>query len=418
MANIQINKKYQPADESNKRYKHFCGGRGGARSYTAAQRQLLKTYGKEYYRGLIIRQHYSDVRSSQFQLLKDLIAQHELGGHFAIRENTMEVENLTTGHKIISKGFRSSNGDAKAKLKSLTDITDVWIEEATEVGWNDFNKLDDSIRTTKGSSNEILFTYNQDDAKHWLKTKFHDVERDDTLYVHTTYMDNRANLSESLLRKYDKLRLEDPDSEYVKVNVLGKWGAGSKGLIYPKIEIVGEVPESFKWQVYGLDFGYTNDPTALIQVTYSEGSIYLKQMIYDYGLTNSDILKEMERQGIDRSALIIADSAEPKSIEDIRIGIKDGAGSYLYQGYPSIKAVKKGADSVVNGIDIVNRQQLKVVGSKDVQDECRNYKWKLDRSDEPTNVPEDKYNHAMDAVRYVCMHKFSNSGQIYGFASL
>lgn len=381
---MYFNPAYRPLFDSKARYKHLYGGRGAGRSYTIAQYFIIRIMSSGYFRGIIAREHFNDIRSSQWQQLKDIIEAEGISDQFKFRDNTMHLTHTGTGNTIFAKGFRTSTGSAKAKMKSITEATAVWIEEAEEVGKEEFTQLDASLRSTKTSNLEILLTYNPEDESHWIKPTFHDSPREDTLVIHTTYKDNLANLSDSYVALLERLEKDSPD--YAKVYVHGLWGGGVKGRIY-EFE-AGSWPENEK-SVYGLDFGFTNDPTALVEVCVHNGRVHVRQLIYETGLTNQDIAQRMATLGVKKTATIYADSSEPKSIEEI-----------YRMGY-NIHAAVKGPDSVNAGIQRVKQYGPMVIcDSPDVMREARQYQWAKDKEGNPVNKPVDAFNHAMDAARY------------------
>jgi phage terminase large subunit len=150
---------------------------------------------------------------------------------------------------------------------------------------------------------------------------------------------------------------------------------------------------------YGLDFGFSNDPTALIEMRQADSKLYCRELIYETGLTNSDIANRMTSLGVSKGALIVADSAEPKSIEEIR-----------RMGF-TIDGVKKGADSINFGINLMQQQEYKIhANSRNLIKELSSYSWKIDRNGNTLNIPIDDYNHALDALRYLTTYKFSKKG--------
>lgn len=397
---LRFNNAYDRLRTTNKRYVCMYGGRGSGKSYGAAQDVIFAMLEHDYFRCVIARANFSDIRGSQFQQLKDIITEGGMSHLFHIRENTMEIECLTNGNKVIAKGFKASSGSATAKMKSITEVNYAWIEEADEVGYDDFNKFDLSLRTTKGSKLKIVLTYNTENEDAWLKTKFHDTNYSECEFIHTTYHCNIRNLHPDYIRKMESLAEIDP--EYYRVVVLGEWGSGKKGKIFERYE-TGEFPTHFTKEAYGLDFGFTNDPTALVHIRYTEGAIYVKQLIYGYGLTNSDICDKMRGLGVTRNDVIFADSAEPKSIEEI-----------YRQGF-NIKPTVKGADSINMGIQLIKQYPLVICQSPDLMKELKNYTWASDKNGNLLNKPIDAFNHAIDATRYAVTGLLGQSqNQIYG----
>ena len=182
------------------------------------------------------------------------------------------------------------------------------------------------------------------------------------------------------------------DDELWKVYARGRTGKIT-GLVYTNWDIVEEMPprESWKMMAYGLDWGFVNDSTALVQVVLAHGDLWLDELIYDVGMTNPQIAARMKENGITSRDDVIADSAEMKSIAEL-----NGMGLHVI---PCVK----GAGSVNNGIDIVKRYKLHITRrSRGLRKEMLNYKWKVNKDGEATNEPVDAFNHSLDAVRYVC----------------
>jgi phage terminase large subunit len=178
--------------------------------------------------------------------------------------------------------------------------------------------------------------------------------------------------------------------------------AGSFDRVYQYIPIDDIPTDSAKPIALGMDFGFTNDPTTLIEVWKQDDNLYLNELIYERNLTNQDIANKLKDYNIDRYIDIIADSAEPKSIEEIR-----------RFGF-NIKPATKGPDSVLNGIDILKRHKLHVTKqSTNIIKELNGYKWVTDKDGNKLNKPIDMFNHALDAVRYVALNKLTNKATSY-----
>jgi phage terminase large subunit len=169
-----------------------------------------------------------------------------------------------------------------------------------------------------------------------------------------------------------------------------------EGLIFPDFKVTSDYPSEYKWRTFGMDFGYTNDPTTLIEIRYAHGNLYWKQHIYETGLTNPDISKRLAEIGHETNELIIADSAEPKSIEELR-----------RMGW-HVRPAVKGSDSVMNGIDSMKRYPIYIhSGSKQLIEEFGSYTWKKDKNGNALNVPIDAFNHGIDAGRYAVSMKIN-----------
>lgn len=207
--------------------------------------------------------------------------------------------------------------------------------------------------------------------------------------------DHRGN---PFLTKEEHEKIENiSDKELWKVYARGLTGKLS-GVIFPNFNIVDELPSRDSWKIhgYGLDFGFTNDPTALVHCVLAHGELWTDLEIYDTGLTNPMIAERAKERGVTKEVQIIADSAEPKSITEIH-----NAGLWIT---PTVK----GGDSITVGIDILRRYKWNVTRrSKALIEELQVYKWKTDRDGKETNKPIDDYNHAIDAVRYFALMKLN-----------
>ena len=260
----------------------------------------------------------------------------------------------------------------------------LFINEANEIDYEAWNQL---LFRTDGKVNGVILDYNPHDQFHWIYDKV--LERDDCNLYSTTFMDNPF-ISETL--KEELLRLKDTDPDYWRVYGLGLRGQ-SRSLVF-KFHICNEIPATAKLLSYGLDFGFASDPSALC-ATYLDGdNMYTKELLYEKGLTNQDLVKEFQRLGLDRRDEIYADSSEPKSIEEIhRMGW-------------NIKGKKK--YEINYGIDLVRRYKLHITkDSINGIKELENYKYIEDRNNNPTNKPLDKFNHFCDSLRYSVVHKLS-----------
>ena len=259
----------------------------------------------------------------------------------------------------------------------------LFINEANELYFEDWQQL---IMRTSG---KVILDYNPSDSFHWIYDKV--VPRDDCDFYKTTYIDNPF-IDDAVRHEIE--RLKGSDDDYWRIYGLGERGL-SRATIF-QYNTASVIPESAMLLSYGLDFGYTNDPTSLVAV-YKDGTdLYIKELIYKTGLTNQDIAEELEALGVSKRDEIFADSSEPKSIEE------------LYRLRWNVKPTQKGADSVRAGIDQLKRHTLYVVaGSPNVEKEFQNYKWKEDKNGQLLREPVDSWNHAIDATRYAAFNKLS-----------
>jgi len=265
----------------------------------------------------------------------------------------------------------------------------LYVNECNHVSWHDVHQL--MIRT----SDECFFDYNPS-SEFWAQTEL--MKDDDVDFIILTYKDNEA-LSENIIKDIEKAKEKAKDSSYWANwwNVYGLGQMGTiEGIVFESFNPVNEFPNDCKWIAYGMDFGYTHDPTTLVKCGFKNGELFLEQLIFKTGLTNSDISNELKSLNIGRSD-IIADSAEPKSIEELR-----------RMGW-NIRGAVKGKDSIINGLDLIKRYKVNIVNtSLDLIKEWRAYSYKYDKAlNKYYNEPEDINNHAIDAVRYCTTFKMT-----------
>jgi phage terminase large subunit len=384
------------------RYVHLWGGRGRGGSFTATQYALQLLTGSDYFRGYFMREVFSDVRDSLWRDLKDRIEENETVNEsdFAFNDSQMTVTHIPTGNSIISKGFKKSSGNRTAKLKSLAGATHVFIEEAEENAEADFRQLDDSLRTVKGDI-QIVMVFNPPSKNHWIIKRWYNLTEStypgyfqanqketvkDLLTIHSTYRDNLANLNTTFVHNLLNYQATDPDYFYTMVE--GLVTEGVKGRIFRNWQPIASMPNEYPKE-YGLDFGF-NDPVALVETERHNNKLFIRELIYQQGLTNKQLSDRMAELGIKKSSLIVADSAEPKSIAELK-------------GYGwNVTEAQKGQDSVITGIKQLKGLDIFVTeDSRNIWTEYENYAWRLNQYKEPLNEPIDEFNHAMDAIRYV-----------------
>ena len=308
------------------------------------------------------------------------------------------------GRNKTDRYFKSLSGSV-IEFKSFQDEYDarsgkrdrLFINEANAVKHGIYEQL--SLRTNK----QAIIDFNPS-ARFWAHDNL--FGRDDVEWVVTTYRDN-AFLNPNIR---EKIKSYEPTPENIargtaneyrwKVYGLGEVGR-LEGLVFPDFKVAGKFPEEYKWRVFGMDFGYTNDPTTLVEIRYAHGNLYWKEHLYKTGLTNPDIVKEVKRLGFENEK-IIADSAEPKSIQEIENG-----GCY-------IEGAVKGKDSINQGVDAIKRYKCYIVASsKNLIEEFSSYTWNKDRDGSPTNKPIDKYNHGIDAGRYALTDKILTNESLF-----
>ena len=279
--------------------------------------------------------------------------------------------------------FNSYDNDQDAKSGKRDYL---FVNEANGIPYNIYEQL--SLRTRK----QVYIDYNPD-TSFWVHDKVIPIPSTELIIS-----DHRHNpfLSDKIREKIEALKSKDLD--LWKVYARGITGR-IEGLIFKKWYVLNESFEDKKIIGYGIDFGFSNDPSTLIEVRMQDGELYVQELIYETGLTNQDISSRMDALNVSRGALIVADSAEPKSIEELR------------RLRWTIDGVKKGKDSVMFGINLLKGYAINVhSSSKNLIKELEQYKWKVNKNGDSLNVPIDEYNHAIDALRYLIMHKFSKKG--------
>lgn len=377
------------------RYRVCKGSRASKKSKTTA---LFFIFALMKYPGsnlLVIRKVYRTLKDSCFADLKWAINKLQVNDYWSIKESPLEIIYIPTGQKILFRGL-----DDPLKVTSITVETGnlcwAWVEEAYEINREqDFNMLDESIRgvVEEPLFKQITITFNPWNERHWLKKRFFDVEDENIMAKTTNYMCNEW-LDESDKKLFEDMKKNNP--RRYQVAGLGNWGI-VEGLVYENWE-----EKEFDWReilnkrrkakaVFGLDFGYSNDPAAFFCgiVDMEQKEIYVFDEIYEKRMQNTTIYTSIEKLGF-RKEIITADSEEPKSIEQLK-GL----------GLIRIKASRKGKDSVNAGIQFI--QDFKIYihpRCANFITEISNYSWDKDKFGEATNKPIDEFNHLMDAMRY------------------
>ena len=338
----------------------------------------------EYFRGVVARYTQKSLKSSIYRDIMDLIESWGIGSY--IRIDGDEITNKANGNMIITHSMKLVDGSQTAKGKGLAGVTHLLIDEATEItNEEEFIKLNDSFRT-KGVERKIFILFNPTTKRHWIHQRWYIDGQpnpkwsDDHEYIHTTYKDNINNIDPKKIIEWE--RMKDFDPEYYAHHVMGEWTEGIVGKIFNDWQI-GEAPEGID-ETWGLDFGFASDPVALVRVRKHNGKLYLKEYIYETNLTNEDIHQRMIKLGVPKGANIIADAAEPKSIEELK-----------RKGW-NMQPCYKGPDSIQNGIDKIKQFEVYVdPTSTNLLDEYSQYCWKAN-----SDKPIDAHNHAIDAIRY------------------
>ena len=390
------------------RYRVCKGSRASKKSKTTALNFIYRIMKYPQSNLLVVRKVFRTLKDSAYTDLRWAIRQLHVEQYWEYKESPLELVYKPTGQKILFRGL-----DEPMKLTSITvDVGHLcwaWIEEAYEITKeSDFDMLDESIRgqVTGDLFKQITLTFNPWNEGHWIKKKFFDAELSNDILAKTTnYLCNEF-LDISDLRLFERMKKENP--KRYKVAGLGEWGI-SEGLIYENWEEREfDIQEVLKIQdiesAFGLDFGYTNDPSALFAglISKERREIYVIDELYKKALTNNKLAEEIKNMGYGKER-ITADSAEPKSIDE------------LYDlGLKGISGARKGRDSINNGIQFIQGYKI-IVHPRCVNflTEISNYTWAKDKFDKPINKPIDMFNHLMDAMRYA-LEKFME-GETFSF---
>ena len=377
------------------RYRVVKGSRASKKSKTTALWIVTNMMKYPDANTLVIRKVFRTLKDSCFTELKWAINRLCVQDYWDIKESPLEMTYIPTGQKIYFRGL-----DDPLKVTSITvekgALCWMWIEEAYEImKEDDFNILDESIRgqVDDGLFKQITLTFNPWNEHHWIKKRFFDAPPDpDILTMTTNYLMNEF-LDEADRKVFETMKKNNP--RRYRVAGLGEWGI-VEGLIFENWEEKEFNLEDIKKikgikSAFGLDFGYTNDPSALFcgMVDLNNKVIYVFDEMYKEGMSNEAIYEEITKMGY-RKERIRADSAEPKSIDRLRT-----------LGLVNIRAARKGKDSVNNGIDFIQDFKI-VIHPKCVNflTEISNYTWDTDKFGKKVNKPIDDFNHLMDAMRY------------------
>lgn len=386
------------------RYRVVKGSRASKKSKTTALWYIYNLMKYSDANLLIIRKSYRTLHDSCFVELKWAIDRLQVNHLWKFRENPLEITYLPTGQKIYFRGL-----DDPLKVTSITVdkgcLCWMWIEEAYEISSeDDFNMLDESIRgaVPEGSDlfKQITVTFNPWNEHHWLKKRFFDNPDDETLALTTNYKCNEW-LDKADLKVFETMRKQNP--RRYAVAGLGDWGIVD-GLVYENWKEEAFTLEQIRQQytissAFGLDFGYTNDPSALFCgfIDVQNKKIFVWDEMYEPGLSNEKIYQNISSMGYGKEK-ITADSAEPKSIDQLK-------------GYGlRVKGAEKGKDSINAGVQFIQDFEI-IIHPRCVNflTEISNYTWDKDKFGNKLNKPIDDFNHLMDAMRYA-LEKYINKG--------
>lgn len=377
------------------RYRVCKGSRASKKSKTTALNIIKRMMQYPEANTLVVRKVYRTLKDSCFTELKWAIHRLGVDSFWEIKESPLEMTFKPTGQKIYFRGL-----DDPLKVASITVTVGVlcwgWIEEAYEItNEADFNMLDESIRGVcpPGLFKQWTLTFNPWNEHHWIKKRFFDAPPDPDILAMTTNYTCNEWLDEADRKVFETMKLNNP--RRFRVAGLGDWGIVD-GLVYENWKEQAFDPAEISKvsgvrSAFGLDFGYTNDPSALFcgLVSTSAKTIWVFDELYQQALTNRMIAEKITGMGYGKER-IRADSAEPKSIDELRNA-----------GLVHIRPARKGRDSINNGIQFIQDYHL-IIHPRCVNflTEISNYTWEVDKAGSRLNRPIDDFNHLMDAMRY------------------
>ena len=362
------------------RYEVLYGRAGSGKSVFIAQKILCKACASKR-KVLIIRKYATTLKDSVFQLFIDQLKKWKVYKFCKVNMSTYTIT-LPNESVLLFKGL-----DDPEKIKSITDITDIWCEECSELSLDEFTQLDLRLRSQAGNL-QIFVSFNPVSKQNFVYQKwFANGTPENTFVLHTTYKDNKF-----LPQVYIDALLEKQKSNptYYKIYALGEFCTLDKLVYYNWKQQEFNYQEIEGKTLIGLDFGFTNDPTALVASIQTENKIYIFKEWVDTNKTNPQIAEAIKSLGFSKS-IIVCDSAEPKSIEELR-----------RNGITRARESIKGPDSIIHGIQKLQEYEIIVHPScQEVITEFENYSWQKDkRTGEYINKPVDQFNHCMDALRY------------------
>lgn len=392
---VELNPTFREVNMSKKRYIVMKGSAGSGKSVDTATNYILRLLSDPGRNLLCVRKSDITNRDSTFAELQGAIFRM-FGAHWErywqIKQNPLMIECRVNGNQII---FRGVNDDKqREKLKSITfkrgKLTDVWIEEATEITQSDFEIIDDRLRgeLPPGQFYQIKMTFNPVSATHWIKQVFFDIEDKNVLTHSSNYLYNRF-IDEAYKARMERRKKVDPEG--YKVYGLGEWGEVG-GLILHNyvVEDFDIDHKNFDYVVNAQDFGY-NHADALLEVAFKDGELYICRELYEYEKDTSELIRMANERGFDKRLAMHCDSAEPDRIK-----------MWQKAGYSRARGVKKEPGSVQAQIDYLKQRKIHIHHScTNTYAEIKQWKWQLDqKTNTYTDDPVPFFDDAMAALRY------------------
>ncbi len=368
------------------------GGTRSGKSYSAVQFLIVKALEESNLMISIVRKSFPSLRISALRDFKEIMKGFGIWDEdkWKASENTYFFDNGSMLEFL-------SVQDSERRKGTKRDI--LFIDEANELDYEDYFQL--FIRTT----DKTILSYNPSfpPQTHWITQQVH-THPESQVYI-STYNDNPF-LEDSIVKEIE--RLKDTSPSYWTIYGTGEFGM-SEGLIFDNFQTIRDIPEEAELLGYGLDFGYTADPTSMVALFKFEGGIILDEIFYMRGLLTNQITNMIRgAYNMYGNSVVIADSAEPRTIDEVfRMGV-------------NIKPCVKGKDSIINGIDIMKQHKIFITkNSTNLLEEFYSYQWMKDKANNIINQPDQRSNdHAIDAARYVCSWMLSQKKKNYGTYTL
>lgn len=390
--NIEISKKYNPLFNRPKGVDTYIvtGGRFSSKSYSVA---IAAVNWAATLNHRILYGRYTNVsgKDSTFPEVEEKVKLLGWDSAFDITSN--RIDGTLNDSKIVFKGFKTGSNVQTASLKSLKDFSTLIVEEAEEIpDFDTYEKVSLSIRGNNDFSSEPnikVLILNPTTKEHWIYKEFFESKgveagfngiKDNVCYIHTSYLDCLDFVPKDILRSFENMKITKP-VRYKHI-VMGGWLDKLEGCVIEDWKI-GQFDQSIP-SVYGMDFGYVNDPTTLVKVSKDDKHIYTSLKLHRLEMSTNDIIVFLE-ENVEKNDLIVADCAEPRLIEELQVA-----------GF-NVVGCRKGKDSIKNGLARLNEKTI-VSEADDIEfhKELNNYVW----NDKKSNTPVDKWNHVIDAVRY------------------
>jgi phage terminase large subunit len=389
----------------------MCGGRGSGKSEFAARKVIYRCQAEGRHRFLFVRKIRKTLEDSMIYVVRRILAENDIVHEYNKTEHKIAFAGPLGMSEIVGVGL-----DDPEKTKSFAGITSMWIEETTELSEADFLNLDLCLREPGPGYKQIMLTFNPVESKaRWLKEMF---------FGPTPYPQARTHestIDDNPLKKLDPHTwatyagtldaLKDKDEALWRISRLGQWAVRTGQVYSWDVQPLGvsvkggSAIETFDEVWLGGDFGYSVDPAAVVRIYRKADEIWLEEVVYKKGLTNPMLAEEMAIEGVTPSETIYFDSAEPKSIDELRrLGF-------------NVRPAEKGPDSVRAGIDFLKSKRIHIVeGSINLYNEASEYCWRKDRSGRELPDPVKDRDHLMDAARYgIFTHLKRGEARVWSF---